>query len=69
MSGKVIGPCTQQNDEAYLHNLQRASKKLEQNDIIGLIEPINSITVPGYYLNDYGKGNCYNSFCYKICVS
>lgn len=56
MSGKVIGPCTQQNDEAYLHNLQRASKKLEQNDIIGLIEPINSITVPGYYLNDYGRG-------------
>lgn len=56
MSGKIVGERTEKNDEAYLSNISRAVKKLEENSIIGLIEPINNITVPDYYMNNYDQG-------------
>uniref|UniRef100_A0A6M2DPN0 Putative hydroxypyruvate isomerase n=1 Tax=Xenopsylla cheopis TaxID=163159 RepID=A0A6M2DPN0_XENCH len=55
MSGKIVGERTEKNDEAYLSNISRAVKKLEENSIIGLIEPINNITVPDYYMNNYDQ--------------
>lgn len=37
-------------------NLQFAAEQLESTGIIGLIEPINNYSLPGYYLNCYDKG-------------
>lgn len=37
-------------------NLQFAAEQLESTGIIGVIEPINNYSVPGYYLNSYDKG-------------
>lgn len=37
-------------------NLQYASNLLESTGIIGVIEPINNYSLPGYYLNSYEKG-------------
>lgn len=37
-------------------NLQFAADQLESTGIIGVIEPINNYSVPGYYLNSYDKG-------------
>lgn len=55
MAGKVENP-TSANDAAYENNLKYAVEKFAAENIVGLIEPINSITVPNYYLNDYKKG-------------
>ncbi|XP_076231022.1 hydroxypyruvate isomerase-like protein Gip [Calliopsis andreniformis] len=55
MSGKVNQP-TSLNDETYEKNLSYAVEKFEKEGIIGLIEPINSITVPNYYMNCFQKG-------------
>ncbi|XP_014232286.1 putative hydroxypyruvate isomerase isoform X2 [Trichogramma pretiosum] len=54
MAGKVDNP-TQENHTAYENNLRYAVEKFASEDIIGLIEPINPITVPGYYLNSYER--------------
>lgn len=56
MGGKLLSPPTDENHKAYIKNLQYAAKKFEQENIIGLIEPINKYSVPGYYLNNYEKG-------------
>lgn len=37
--------------------MQYAAEKLESTGIIGLIEPINNYSVPGYYLSSYDKGS------------
>lgn len=42
-------------------NLQFAAEQLESTGIIGVIEPINNYSLPGYYLSCYDKGviqNC-----------
>jgi len=36
-------------------NLRHASKRLEQEGILGVIEPINKYDVPDYILNDFDK--------------
>lgn len=55
MAGKVENP-TSDNDIAYEKNLRHAVNRFAAEDIVGIIEPINSITVPGYYLNNFQKG-------------
>lgn len=45
----------------YLHNLSYAASVLATENIIGLIEPINQESVPGYWLHDYDKGTF--TFC------
>lgn len=54
MSGRVTFP-TAQNDTLYESNLRYAAKIFEKENILGLIEPINKYSVPGYYLNSYDK--------------
>ncbi|KAG1683097.1 putative hydroxypyruvate isomerase [Nymphon striatum] len=54
MSGKInedtsIGTMKQ----TYLKNLRDASKILEKENIIGLIEPVNEHTIFNYYMNDF----------------
>lgn len=56
MSGKV-NKVTAVNDDVYVKNLSYALQKFEKEGIVGLIEPINNITVPNYYMNSFQKGN------------
>uniref|UniRef100_A0AAG5CYE0 Putative hydroxypyruvate isomerase n=1 Tax=Anopheles atroparvus TaxID=41427 RepID=A0AAG5CYE0_ANOAO len=55
MAGKLEGSSTPEHDSTYLNNLRVAAPILEQNNIIGVIEPINKYAVPGYYLSCYDK--------------
>ncbi|XP_052888888.1 putative hydroxypyruvate isomerase [Anopheles moucheti] len=55
MAGKLDGPGTEVHDRTYLANLRVAAPILERNNIIGVIEPINKHSVPGYYLACYDK--------------
>ncbi|CAD1474279.1 unnamed protein product, partial [Heterotrigona itama] len=55
MSGKV-NQITTANDDVYLKNLLYAVEKFQKEEIIALIEPINNITVPNYYMNSFQKG-------------
>lgn len=55
MAGKVQGEVTAEHDKVYLENLKYASKVLEQENIVGVIEPINPYSVPKYYMNNYEK--------------
>lgn len=55
MSG-VVHEEQKENFLTYVNNLKFANKLFEENDIIGLIEPINSYSLPGYYLNNFHKG-------------
>ncbi|CAG9760401.1 unnamed protein product [Ceutorhynchus assimilis] len=55
MSGRVEGEVTQAHDDAYVENLKFAAKLLEQENILGVIEPINKYSVPKYYMNSYEK--------------
>ncbi|XP_033310594.1 putative hydroxypyruvate isomerase [Bombus bifarius] len=55
MSGKV-NKVTTVNDDVYVKNLLYALQKFEKEGILGLIEPINNITVPNYYMNSFQKG-------------
>ncbi|VDK60869.1 unnamed protein product [Anisakis simplex] len=44
------------NDETrrtYVENIRYASQLFAKNDIICLIEPINEISIPGYFLHSY----------------
>lgn len=56
MSGKV-NQITTINDDIYIKNLLYAVEKFQKEGIIALIEPINNITVPNYYMNSFEKGN------------
>lgn len=55
MSGKVESPSTV-NDQVYETNLRYAVDRFQAEGIVGLIEPINSITVPNYYMHSFEKG-------------
>ncbi|XP_066587518.1 putative hydroxypyruvate isomerase [Prorops nasuta] len=55
MSGKVES-ATPDHDKIYESNLLYATKKFEENGIVGVIEPINNITVPNYYMSSFQKG-------------
>jgi len=37
----------------YLENLKHAAQRLTKEGIVGVIEPINSYTIPGYFLNSF----------------
>lgn len=52
----VVEGATGLNDETYEKNVLYAISKFQKQGIIGLIEPINNITVPNYYMNDFRKG-------------
>lgn len=56
MAGKINDVSTA-NWETYENNLKYAANKLEDENIMGVIEPINQHSVPKYFLSDYGKGN------------
>jgi hydroxypyruvate isomerase len=56
MSGKVESP-TAENWTVYESNIKYATTLLAQNQIIGLIEPINNRSVPHYFMNSYEKGS------------
>lgn len=53
MSGKLDNPPTNENRETFIANLKYAAPVLEKEGIIGVIEPINNYSVPGYFLQDY----------------
>ncbi|XP_053995082.1 putative hydroxypyruvate isomerase [Hylaeus volcanicus] len=55
MSGKV-SKVTSDNDDVYEKNLLYAVEYFQREGIVGLIEPINSISVPNYYMNSFQKG-------------
>jgi len=55
MSGKVDSPGAI-NDTVYETNLRYAVDRFQTEGIVGLIEPINSITVPNYYMHSFEKG-------------
>lgn len=61
MAGKIDDACTA-NWETYENNLKYAANKLEEENIMGVIEPINQHSVPKYFLSDYEKGN------YNLCT-
>lgn len=65
MAGKVDDMSTA-NWETYENNLKYAANKLEEESIIGVIEPINQHSVPKYFLSDYRKGN-QNLLCIPTC--
>ncbi|XP_050526045.1 putative hydroxypyruvate isomerase [Daktulosphaira vitifoliae] len=54
MAGIVPNP-NDINHQTYEQNLKYASKIFEKNGIVGLIEPINKYSAPGYYLNSYER--------------
>ncbi|KOC60941.1 Putative hydroxypyruvate isomerase [Habropoda laboriosa] len=57
MSGKIKEATAMSNhDDVYVRNLSYAVEKFKKENIIGLIEPINNITVPNYYMNSFQKG-------------
>ncbi|XP_026332237.1 putative hydroxypyruvate isomerase [Hyposmocoma kahamanoa] len=54
MAGKIDDISTA-NWKTYENNLKYAANKLKEENIIGVIEPINQHSVPKYFLSDYGK--------------
>uniref|UniRef100_A0A1B6I7L9 Putative hydroxypyruvate isomerase n=1 Tax=Homalodisca liturata TaxID=320908 RepID=A0A1B6I7L9_9HEMI len=55
MSGKVQNP-NDENDKVYEENLRLAASILQEENMVGIIEPINGISLPGYYMNNFRKG-------------
>lgn len=55
MAGKLASPPSTEHDSTYVKNLKTAASILEQNNILGVIEPINKYALPGYYLACYKK--------------
>lgn len=51
MSGRQME--NQGSEATLLKNMQAAVPILEQNNIVGLLEPINGYSVPQYFLNNY----------------
>lgn len=54
MAGKVPNP-TEENDRVYKQNLTLAAEMLKDQNLVGVVEAINSVSIPGYYLNDFQK--------------
>ena len=55
MAGKLQNP-TSQNWETYENNLKYAADVLKNENLLGVIEPINQYSVPNYFLSDFNKG-------------
>lgn len=51
MAGKHDEPTDQRHENFYISNLRFAASRLAEENIIGVIEPINKYAVPGYYLH------------------
>ena len=45
--------------DTYKENLKYAIKMLEENNIIGLIEPISPAGVADYFMNSFTKGKLF----------
>ncbi|CAG9567977.1 unnamed protein product [Danaus chrysippus] len=54
MAGKLENVCSK-NWEIYEDNLKYAANMLKTEGLMGVIEPINSHSVPNYFLNDFNK--------------
>ncbi|XP_041982988.1 putative hydroxypyruvate isomerase [Aricia agestis] len=54
MAGK-LDTVSAKNWETYENNLKYAANLLKNDNIVGVIEPINQHSVPKYFLSDYGK--------------
>uniref|UniRef100_A0A336MKW6 Putative hydroxypyruvate isomerase n=1 Tax=Culicoides sonorensis TaxID=179676 RepID=A0A336MKW6_CULSO len=55
MAGKHTEPTDEKNNAFYLANLRAAALLLHEENLMGVIEPINKYSVPGYFLNCYEK--------------
>lgn len=55
MAGLVLKDPIEKHDLVYVENLKKAVVKLEEANMVGVIEPINPHSVPKYYLNDYDR--------------
>lgn len=55
MSGCVMDVTTA-HDTVYERNLRYAAEVFQKENIIGLIEPINTYSVPNYYMSNFDKG-------------
>lgn len=53
MSGKLESSPTKEHHETFVENLKFAAEILERENLVGVIEPINHYSVPGYFLHDY----------------
>lgn len=42
--------------QTYLKNIKQAASILEKEGLLGVIEPINNITVPNYFMNSFENG-------------
>ncbi|XP_063380979.1 putative hydroxypyruvate isomerase [Cydia fagiglandana] len=54
MAGR-LDTVTSENWTTYENNLKYAAELLKDDNILGVIEPINQHSVPKYFLSDYGK--------------
>lgn len=56
MAGKYPKTLDQATEETYLNNIEYAAGRLQKENILGLIEAVNSkISVPNYFLDDPSK--------------
>jgi len=53
MSGQLDHAPSKEHHETFVSNLKYAAGFLEREDILGVIEPINHYSVPGYFLKNY----------------
>lgn len=53
MSGIIENPPSNEHRDTFISNLKYAVTQLEPEEIVGVIEPINFYSLPGYFLNDY----------------
>ncbi|KAF2353663.1 Xylose isomerase-like TIM barrel domain [Trinorchestia longiramus] len=51
LSGQGVSPADQ--EQTLIRNLRFAVPVLEKQNVVALLEPINSISKPGYFLNNY----------------
>ena len=72
MSGKP-SPDNPASESTLIENLRNSIKLLEDSNIVGLIEPINNVSVPGYFLNNFEMGEtcltCLTSVTCLTCLS
>lgn len=53
MSGKFPPDAWKDAEKTYLENIQYAADLCNKENIVCLIEPINPVSIPGYFLNSY----------------
>lgn len=61
MAGK-LEKVSLKNWETYENNLKYAANILKDENIVGVIEPINQHSVPNYFLSDFSKGNIFDIY-------